>query len=286
MDSLLIGQFINGAIIGAIYGILALAISLTFGLTGIVNFALGSFMMVGAYCTWAMCALYNWPYPLAVAAAVALTAVLGWVADLLLFRLTRDHLVNGLLVSIGLVFIMEAAVQMIFTTTPQVLDPVVTGSVSVGAASVPTMRLVVLTLLCGCVGATYGMLNWTRVGRAIRAFAQDREGALVVGIPGARLQRLIFVGSTAIAGLGGALYASLYSIEPAMGAVYVLKAVEGAVLAGIGSTLGVLAAGIGLGTIESVASLHLPLAFRDAYGLLAMILILLFRPMGLFGARR
>lgn len=286
METLVLGQLVNGVIVGSIYGILALAVSLTFGLTGIVNFALGGFMMVGAYTCWALSSMFGWHYSTAVAAAVVVTAALGWACDSALFRFTRDNLVNGLLVSIGLVAIMEATAQLLFTTTPMVLDPVTPGSTQLGPIAVPTMRLVVLGLLCASVLVTYLVLNRTRMGQAIRAFAQDREGALAVGVPGPMLQRAVFVYSTGMAGFGGALYASLYSIEPALGGAYVLKAVESTVLAGIGGTAGVLFAGIGLGVVESLASLSLPLAFRDAYGLMAMVLILLVRPQGLFGAYR
>ena len=89
--------------------------------------------------------------------------------------------------------------------------------------------------------------------------------------------------STGLAGLGGALYASLYSLEPAMGGVYVLKGMEAAILGGIGSLMGSMWGGVILGVIEGVGSILLPTAFRDAYGLAVLVAILLFRPAGLFG---
>ena len=92
--------------------------------------------------------------------------------------------------------------------------------------------------------------------------------------------------STALAGLGGALYASLYSLEPTMGSAYILKAVEAAILAGIGSVLGSLFGGVLLGVTEGAGSIVFPIAFRDAYGLVFLIAILLFKPAGLFASRR
>ena len=101
-----------------------------------------------------------------------------------------------------------------------------------------------------------------------------------------RLQSGVVVYSCALAGLGGALYAALYSLEPTLGSLFILKAVEAAILAGIGSVTGALLGGVILGVTEGVGSIYLPLAFRDAYGLVFLVLILLFKPAGLFAGRR
>src|SRR5437762_9558057 len=103
MLQLVVGQLLNGVIVGTLYAIIALGVTLTFGITGIVNFALGAFMMLGAYMTWYLRDELGLAYLLAVPSAVLLTAVAGLVADQLLFRFTRNNLVNGLLVSIGLI---------------------------------------------------------------------------------------------------------------------------------------------------------------------------------------
>src|SRR5436190_1188019 len=184
------------------HGIIALGITLTFGITGIVNFALGEFMMIGAYATYALAERGGLPYPVAVVPGCLVAAAAGYLSNKAFFRFTRNNLVNGLLVSIGLISIFESAAMLY---------------------------------------------------------------------------------STGLAGLGGALYASLYSLEPAMGGVYVLKGMEAAILGGIGSLMGSLWGGVILGVIEGVGSILLPTAFRDAYGLAVLVAILLFRPAGLFG---
>ena len=106
---------------------------------------------------------------------------------------------------------------------------------------------------------------------------------MLMGVHTPRLESAVMLYSTGLAGLGGALYASLYSLEPAMGGVYVLKGMEAAILGGIGSLMGSLWGGVILGVIEGVGSIFLPTAFRDAYGLAVLVAILLFRPAGLFG---
>lgn len=285
MIQLIIGQLLNGAIVGALYGIVALGITLTFGITGIVNFALGAFMMLGAYFTWYGYELMGLPYPIAVMVAVLLVAALGFAADLSLFRFTRNNLVNGLLVSIGLISIIEASVLLTWTSTPKDLTYVLPGSLRIGGILLPKIKLAAFAVLLVVIGATYLALTRTWIGRAAFAYAQNPEAAALMGVKTDRLQTIVTVYSTALAGLGGALYASLYSLEPTIGAYYVLKAVELAILAGIGNSIGALVGGLIIGISEGIGSVFLPTAFRDGYGMIFLVLILLFKPSGLLGGR-
>ena len=285
MIQLIIGQLLNGAIVGALYGIVALGITLTFGITGIVNFALGAFMMLGAYFTWYGYELMGLPYPIAVMVAVLLVAALGFAADLCLFRFTRNNLVNGLLVSIGLISIIEASVLLTWTSTPKDLTYVLPGSLRIGGILLPKIKLAAFAVLLVVIGATYLALTRTWIGRAAFAYAQNPEAAALMGVKTDRLQTIVTVYSTALAGLGGALYASLYSLEPTIGAYYVLKAVESAILAGIGNSIGALVGGLIIGISEGIGSVFLPTAFRDGYGMIFLVLILLFKPSGLLGGR-
>ena len=286
MTQLIVGQLLNGAIVGTLYGIVALGVTLTFGITGIVNFALGVFMMLGAYAAWYFSDTVGLPYPLAVLAAVGLTAAAGLVADQALFRFTRNNLVNGLLVSLGLIAVLEACALLVFTATPKELHRVLPGIVMVAGLVLPKMKLVVFALLLMVIFATYAALTRTWTGRAAYAYAQNPEAAALMGVATARLQSAVVVYSCALAGLGGALYAALYSLEPTLGSLFILKAVEAAILAGIGSVTGALLGGVILGVTEGVGSIYLPLAFRDAYGLVFLVVILLFKPAGLFAGRR
>lgn len=286
MGQLLLGQLLNGAIVGTLYGIIALGVTLTFGITGIVNFALGVFMMLGAYAAWYYTDIAGLPYPLAVIGAVATTALAGFIADQALFRFTRNNLVNGLLVSIGMIAVLEAAALLIFTSTPKELHRVLPGVILAFGFVLPKMKLVVFVLLLAVILATSMALTRTWIGRAAYAYAQNPEAAALMGVRTARLQTGVVVYSTALAGLGGALYASLYSLEPTLGSLFVLKAVEAAILAGIGSVIGSLFGAVILGVTEGIGSIYLPLAFRDAYGLIFLVAILLFKPAGLFAGKK
>lgn len=282
MAQLLVGQLLNGAIVGTLYGIVALGVTLTFGITGIVNFALGAFMMLGGYAAWWLTDGVGVPYPLAVAGAVIITALAGLVADRALFRFTRNNLVNGLIVSIGLISVLEAGALLLWTSTPKDMHFVLPGVVTMGSVVVSRMKLVVFGALLAVILATWAGLTRTWVGRAAYAYAQNPEAAELMGVRTGLLQSGVVVYSCALAGLGGALYASLYSLEPHLGSMYVLKAIESAILAGIGSVVGSLAGGVILGVTEGSGSMFLQAAFRDAYGLVFLVVVLLFRPAGLF----
>ena len=286
MTQLIVGQLLNGAIVGTLYGIVALGVTLTFGITGIVNFALGVFMMLGAYAAWYFADVVGLPYPLAVLAAIAVTALAGLIADQALFRFTRNNLVNGLLVSLGLIAVLEATALLVFTSTPKEMHRVLPGIVMAAGLVLPKIKLVVFALLLVVIFATYAALTRTWIGRAAYAYSQNPEAAALMGVSTTRLQSGVVVYSCALAGLGGALYAALYSLEPTLGSLFILKAVEAAILAGIGSVTGALLGGVILGVTEGVGSIYLPLAFRDAYGLVFLVVILLFKPAGLFAGRR
>lgn len=286
MGQLIFGQLLNGAIVGTLYGIVALGVTLTFGITGIVNFALGAFMMLGAYMAWYFKEGMGMAYPFAVVAAVGVTAFAGLIADQTLFRFTRNNLVNGLLVSIGLISVMEGCALLIWTSTPKNMEYVLPGVLTIFGLVVPKMKLVVFGVLLGVILATYAALTRTWIGRAAYAYSQNPEAAELMGVRTKLMQSGVVVYSTGLAGLGGALYASLYSIEPTMGSLYILKAVESAILAGIGSVMGSLFGGVLLGVTEGVGSIYLPIAFRDAYGLIFLVAILLFKPAGLFAGRK
>jgi branched-chain amino acid transport system permease protein len=283
---LIVGQLLNGAIVGTLYGVIALGASLTFGITGIVNFALGVFMMLGAYAAWYFTDTAGLPFPFAVACAVLVTCTAGLLADQMLFRFTRNNLVNGLLVSIGMIAVMEATALLVWTSTPKEMHRVLPGVFVFLGLVVPKMKLTVFAILLAVILATYAALTRTWIGRATYAYAQNPEAAALMGVNTGRLQTTVVVYSTGLAGLGGALYASLYSLEPTLGSLFILKGVEAAILAGIGSILGSLLGGIILGITEGVGSIYLPLAFRDVYGLVFLVAILLFKPAGLFAGRK
>src|SRR5204863_85782 len=157
-------------------------------------------------------------------------AAAGYLSNKAFFRFTRNNLVNGLLVSIGLISIFESASMLLWTATPVEMHFVLPGALRVGDIGLPKMKLVVFAVIVVVIVATYLALARTWLGRAAFAYAQNPEAAMLMGVHTPRLESAVMLYSTGLAGLGGALYASLYSLEPAMGGVYVLKGMEAAVL--------------------------------------------------------
>src|SRR5213596_793724 len=137
------------------YGIIALGITLTFGITGIVNFALGEFMMIGAYATYALAERAHLPYAVAVVPACFISAAAGYLCNKAFFRFTRGNLVNGLLVSIGLISVFESAVLWYWSATPIEMHFVLPGAIHVGEVSLPRMKLLVFAVILLVIGLTY-----------------------------------------------------------------------------------------------------------------------------------
>ena len=198
MVQLIVGQLLNGIIVGTLYGIIALGVTLTFGITGIVNFALGAFMAIGAYLGWYLTDEIGIAYPLAVPIAVAGTALFGLVADQTLFRFTRNNLINGLIVSIGLISVIQERAAMLWTTTPKNMHYVLPGVLNLEWFIVPKMKGVVFLVLLAVILSTYAALTRTWAGRAAYAFAQAPEAATLMGVrtrPAADRRRRLFDGA-------------------------------------------------------------------------------------------
>ena len=172
MTPVVVGQLLNGVIVGALYGIVALGVTLTFGITGVVNFALGAFMVLGAYFTWYSHEVLEIAFLPAALLAVIGVSALGYLVDICLFRFTRNHLVNGLLISIGLISIVEASVLLTWSATPKNLSYVLPGVVRFAGITVSKIKLVVGVVLVLTIAATYLGLTKTWFGRAAFAYAQ------------------------------------------------------------------------------------------------------------------
>ena len=186
-------------------------------------------MAIGAYLCWYLTDEIGISYPLAVVLAVVGTALCGLAADQSLFRFTRNNLINGLIVSIGLISVIQSLLLIVWTTTPKNMHYVLPGVFNFGWFIVPRMKGTVFLVLLAVILSTYAALTRTWAGRAAYAYSQAPEAAMLMGVRTQLLQTGVVVYSTALAGLGGALYASLYSLEVSMGSSYILKGVEAAI---------------------------------------------------------
>jgi len=275
---------VDGLMVGGLYTTVALGITLVFGITGILNFAQGQLVMLGAYVAY-FAAANGLGFWAGLGLAMLAMGALGLALERTLFRHTLGDPMAGLTVSLGLIMVIENLSAAAFTPDSRTLDPPLPGSIHLGALTFPSQRLLVLALAVLLVTAFRLFLQRTRYGKAIRAMGQNRIGAALAGIRISDVTSAVFIAGSALAGAAGVLYASLFAISPYMGATPLMKGFILTALGGLGSVPGAIAAGFLLGLAETFGSRYLSASFRDGYGFMVLIVTLLFFPNGLWGRR-
>jgi branched-chain amino acid transport system permease protein len=292
MSSIMLQALLNGIASGAVYGLIALGLSLQFGVMKIINFAHGSFLMIAMYAAvWAT--RYAGLHPLVNIPLVAvLLFVIGYYAQRFLIEpiyrkeATREP-IGVLIFTTGLWIFLDNLFLIVAGPDYQVL-----------AGNWPNEIVIVGDLIfsypqiAGFVVATavtvfvMVFLSRTRTGRMIRATGQDREAASVLGINSAKVYQISFALGLAVVGVAGCLLVPLYPVNPFVGDIFGLRAFVIVVLAGMGSIGGAFWAGIIVGVLESLGSQFVPVSFAEALIFIVFLTVLYVRPMGLFGLER
>ena len=283
--SFLIQLLLNGLVIGVIYALVAMGLSLIFGVLEIVNFAHGEFYMlgaIGAYFLTTNLGLGYWP---TVAVVTLGAACVGYVLyETLLVSLRGESFERSILLTLGLSMVLQNGAVFLFTTTPKMLQTAQTYSNLVfGEVRVPVLRVYALGLGLTAFALLYAILYRTQVGKAMRGVAQNREAALMVGIDPRAISRLAVAIGIGLSGLAGAALAPIYAVHPLMGFSFVFKAFAIIIIGGLGNISGAAITAVALGILESLIGGFLPQVMVDGLAFAAMILILLVRPQGLFG---
>jgi branched-chain amino acid transport system permease protein len=273
---------VDGLMVGGLYA--TVAVTLVFGIMGILNFAHGQMVMLGAYVAF-YSVTAGWGFWPGLALAALSMALFGLILERLIFRHTLTDHMAGLTVSLGIIMVVENLASAVFTPDHRTFDPPLAGSVQFAGMTLSAQRLLVLALVLLLVGTFYLFLQKTRFGKAIRAMGQNRTGAALVGVQINHVTAAVFAIGSAMAGAAGVLYGSLFAITPYMAAGPLMKGLILTVLGGLGSVPGAVAAGFLLGLAESFGARYLSASFRDGYGFILMIVTLLYFPTGLFGAR-
>ncbi len=276
-------QVVNGLVLASVYALLAVGITLIFGLTGVVNFAHGEFLVVGGLIAYSATRL-GLAFPFAVMIATFSMGLAGLLIERLLFRPIASEPIRGFIISLGLIVALQHIALRVWGSEQQAIDAPLPQILSLGDIRISAMRIVV-TIATGIVLVAFiVMLRRSRWGQALRAIAIDRETASTMGVPVQRYVAGMLAIGTALAGLGGALLLSLFPMSPFSGGTYTIKGFAVAIIGGLGSVSGALIAAILIGLTEAVASGYFSPAWTNAYAFGAMILILLLRPSGLRGA--
>lgn len=288
MESLFLQQVVNGLIVGSVYSLIAIGLTMIFGVMNLSNFAHGDFSMVGAYvAVFVMGMLPGWlGWVGSLLAAIALVGLLGVLLERITFRplMNRPTDLDIIMVSIGLFIVLENLAQLLFGATPRMLpDPFKGATVDLGLFSTSLMRLFCVLFSLAAIGGLQIYLSKARMGVAIRATAQNRNAAQLMGININLIYAMTFAVGSALAGLGGVLYGTLFAIYPTMGAMPTLKAFVVTILGGMGNIRGAIFSGLILGVAETLGGSYISMEYKDAIGFVIIILVLVVSPHGLFG---
>lgn len=273
-------QVYNGIAIGSIYALIAVGITLIYGLSRIIHFAVGELVMFGAFASWEIHQLTG-SFTLALLGAIMVMGLVGLLTERAIFRFTLKTPLTGFIVSLGLILVFQGTAVLFWTANTQYVLPPLEGAWDLGAVVVIKQTLLNIAITVAALGAVWWVLMFTKYGKALRAVADDSGAASLMGIPVRVVIMSAFIAGTALAGAAGWLVLSAGSISPFVGASYLLRGFAVALIGGLGSVTGAAIAGLGLGIAESLAAGYVGAGWNDAYVFGLMILILLWRPTGL-----
>jgi branched-chain amino acid transport system permease protein len=279
----LIQALLNGFGLAVVYVLVALGLTLIFSILEIINFAHGEFYMLGGYVTYYAFAVGGLNYFATVVLAVLVVGAAGVLAERIVFRRLRGKTLNAFIVSLGLLWVLQASAQLSFGVLDKAVPSSVSGVVRAGGVVVSRERLAVILTSAALIAALYAFLKWTRAGQAMRAAAQDPDAAALQGVNIEMVSMLGFGIGCALAGAAGALLAPVFAVSPTMGALPVVKAFIIIIVGGMGSLPGAVLGGLLLGAVEGVGTLYMSSAAVNMLGFLMVIAILLVRPRGLLG---
>jgi branched-chain amino acid transport system permease protein len=280
---------VNGLIIGNIYALLAVGLALIFGVSNLINFAHGSVYTVGAYIGWASITYLHTPLPATMLVVIAGCALLGLAIERIGLRPLRNApQIAPLLATIGISFVLDQLVQMIFSPDPRALPmQLPEWRIPVGRGTIGALDLLIAAIGLSSAAVLFGFLRFTKLGWAVRATALDREAAQQMGVDVDAVNRAVFAIAAALGGLSGLLVGMYYNdISPAMSFQATLKGIVAQVIGGVGSVPGAIAGSLLLGLIESWGVALFGTSYRNLFAFLFLIVILVLRPNGLFSRAR
>jgi branched-chain amino acid transport system permease protein len=283
----LLSTLISGLGLGSMYGLMALGFYITFAVSGTVNFAQGSSMMLGAVLCYTFAQTLGWPMPLAVALALALCAAYGLLVEVLAVRPFASRGSNAWLMStVALGIVLDNLVMHTFGKEPRSLpSPLVGAPIEIAGLGlgVYPLQLLIPVLGLALAAVLHAVAHKTRWGKALLAVVQNRDAARLMGIPIKRAVAAAFAVSTLFAGIAGVLIAPLFNVNADMGTLFGLKAFAVAILGGITSAWGVMLAGLLFGVVEALITSTLGSGYTQIVSFALVIVVLAVRPNGLFG---
>jgi len=284
-------NLVFGILLGALYGLAAVGIALVFGVTKFLNVAHGELLMFGGYASfWLFNLLDIDPFlslPLVIFFLLLIGAVLYQLLFVRMVKLPEEEKIkNTMLIGFGLTLVLQNIAILLWTADDRGVTTSYSGmAFTIFGVRFPYVRLAGLVISLICIIGLQLFLRRTYTGKAIRATVEDWEAASLVGIDTKKVYLLSFLIGTALAGVAGTLVLVSFSVEPAMGMHWTLKSLIVMVLGGVGNFVGTFVGGILLGVTESTTAFFISGNYKQIVGLLLFLLVLIFRPQGLFGEK-
>jgi branched-chain amino acid transport system permease protein len=287
MYDLFAEQLVNGIVTGSVYAIVAVGMTMIFGVLRAINFAHGEYYMVGTFGAWVAILYFHLPYPVALAIGVVTTAIIAIVVGkLVMARMVGARAEAGVVATLGISLVLQNVVVLMFGGGYKVFRGGYIQPVSLFGFSLAEQRLLILVVCLLVFAGLELLVLYTRMGKAMRAVSQNTEACTVVGIDVQQVVVWTFVLGAALAALAGVLTAPVnVSVYGGMGGLITFKTLPIIVMGGLGNVRGTLVAAMLLGVSESLVAGYVGLQFRDSVGFATLILMLMWRPHGLFSTQ-
>jgi branched-chain amino acid transport system permease protein len=286
--SILVQALISGILIGGVYALIGIGLTIIFGVMRVINFAHGDLLMLGMYATYYLFAMAHVDPFLSIVVTTPLMFLFGAFLQKTIINRVLDALPqNQILLTIGLGLIMSNTIMLAFTSDYKILSTKYSSSsMHVAGISISSPLVISFAITAAITAALYWFLLKTDTGQAIRATAQDREAARLMGINVKRMSIIAFGLGSSLAATAGALISPTYYIFPQVGSVFTLKAFVITVLGGMGSVVGATLGGVLIGIAESVGGVYFGSGWKEVVVFVLFLLVLLFKPSGLLGKSR
>ena len=276
---------IVGAVSSAIYAMLAVGFTLIFGVARILNLAHGSFYALGAYGAYFFTAHMKLPLLPAALCAIAVVAVFGILVERVLIRPMRPSSLAMLMITLAVALVIEQALFLTFGSEYRNVPAFVDTKYTIGGVDIGGARLLALGVGVVLIGALWLFIQRTRLGSAILAISQDPVAAQYMGIPSDRIFAVVMGISAALAATAGVLAGPFLTVQPTMWLLPIVKAFAIVVVGGLGSIPGSILAALMLGYAETIVAYMVSSSWTEIVSVLATLLMLIFRPAGIFGRR-
>jgi len=279
---------VNGFVIGNIYALLAVGLALIFGVANLINFAHGSVYTLGAYIGWAAITFLHTPLPATMLIVFAACALVGVGIERFGLRPLQGRArIAPLLATIGISFVLDQIVQLVFSPQPRALpSDLPNWRLNIGGGSIGALDLLIAGIGLVSAGSLFAFLRYTKLGFAVRAVAQDREAAQQMGVDVNAVNSAVFAIASALGGLSGLLVGMYYNhIDPNMSFQATLKGVVALIIGGVGNVPGAVVGSLLLGLVESYGIALFGTTYRNLFAFVMLIVFLLWLPNGLFGGR-